>query len=59
MTHFLYEGEWLHACKMWASGCDTATIADKFECSEAMIYAELPAKRRKYPKINELFEAAA
>lgn len=58
MTHFLFEGEWLRAVRMWQGGSDTAAIADKFECSEAMIYRELPHYRRKYPKINELYEAA-
>lgn len=58
MTHFLFEGEWLRAVKMWQGGADTATIAAKFECSEAMIYAELPAKRRKYATINKVYEAA-
>ena len=57
MTHFLFEGEWLRAVRMWQGGYDTATIADKFECSEAMIYRELPHYRKKYPKINERFAA--
>jgi len=56
--NYLFEGEWLRAVKMWQGGCDTATIAEKFECSEAMIWKELPAKRRKYATINKLYEAA-
>ena len=58
MTHFLFEGEWLRAVKMWQGGADTATIADKFECSEAMLWKELPHYRRKYATINKVYEAA-
>lgn len=56
--NYLFEGEWLRAVKMWQGGADTATIADKFECSEAMIYRELPHYRRKYATINKVYEAA-
>lgn len=56
--NYLFEGEWLRAVKMWQGGCDTATIAAKFECSEAMIWKELPHYRRKYATINKVYEAA-
>ena len=56
--NYLFEGEWLRAVKMWQGGADTATIAAKFECSEAMIWKELPHYRKKYATINKLYEAA-
>lgn len=56
--NYLFEGEWIRAVKMWQGGADTETIAAKFECSEAMIWKELPHYRKKYAKINKLYEAA-
>ena len=57
MNHYLTEGNWLRAVRMWAGGADTFAIAAHFECHEAFIYAELPAKRQKYPKISEAYAA--
>jgi hypothetical protein len=53
MNTWLFEGQWLTAVFMWHRGCDTLTIAQKFNCREEMIYRELPKYREKYPKIAE------
>ena len=56
---YLTTGNWLQACFMWARGCDTQTIADYFNVSEAFIYNSLPLQRKRFGKVDQLWSDVA
>lgn len=57
-VNYLTTSEWMIAVRMWRAGNDTASIAKRLKCPEALIYNQLPVYRNKWRTVELRFAAA-